>query len=417
MEQLYAIQIRKIISTIHEEGWAFKLICLYLFFEYVRPQTIYPTIDVLPWVFIVLSLTAVVLLLSGGLKAQPNILNKLIVCYALIVVFSIAFTSQYPSISLSRWRIFFNWFFIYFLIVLIINNEKRFFIFFLSFLLYSFKMSQHGFFSWVKRGFAFSGWGVTGAPGFFQNSGEVGIQMCIYVPLAIAFILATYKLLSKPKLLFFLFMPFTGIATTVASSSRGALVGFAAAGIRPLLIKPRIFFISAIVLSVVAALTIASIPRKSMQRIQEAGTDKTSLQRIERWEDGWDTMKKFPLFGIGFEAWAQYYPEHYQIKYKGTPLIHNVFMQCGTELGFTGLSVFVLMIVACFVNTRKVRKLSRGQDDQFLAIMSYGFDAALLGYLGSAFFITVMYYPYFWIQCALTTCLHTVAQKKYIGSQ
>jgi hypothetical protein len=71
------------------------------------------------------------------------------------------------------------------------------------------------------------------------------------------------------------------------------------------------------------------------------------------------------------------------------------------------------MIFACFANTRKVRKLSREKEDQFLAIMSYGFDAALLGFLGSGFFVTVLYYPYFWIHCALTTCLYTAAQKKF----
>jgi hypothetical protein len=45
--------------------------------------------------------------------------------------------------------------------------------------------------------------------------------------------------------------------------------------------------------------------------------------------------------------------------------------------------------------------------------MSYGFDAALLGFIGSGFFVTVLYYPYFWIHCALTTCLYTAAQKKF----
>jgi len=129
MEKLYSLNIKCIMQVIREEGWAFKLICLYLFFEYVRPQSIYSVIDVIPWVFIILFLTAVVLLLSGELKAQPNILNKLMVCYALIVTLSIAVTSQYPAISFLNWRVFFNWFFIYFLIVLIVNNEKRFFIF------------------------------------------------------------------------------------------------------------------------------------------------------------------------------------------------------------------------------------------------------------------------------------------------
>ena len=191
-------------------------------------------------------------------------------CYALVVIISSVF-SQYPAVSFSNWRTFFDWFLIYFLIVLIVNNEKRFFIFLLSFLIYSFKMSQHGFLSWLKRGFAFTDWGITGAPGWFHNSGEVGIQMCIYVPLAIAFIFAIYRYLSKPKLLFFLLMPFTGIGTAVASSSRGALVGLALAGIRPLIIRPRIFFISSVALSVVVALTIMAIPDQFKQRFDEAG--------------------------------------------------------------------------------------------------------------------------------------------------
>ena len=134
---------------------------------------------------------------------------------------------------------------------------------------------------------------------------------------------------------------------------------------------------------------------------------------MERWHDALDTMQKYPVLGIGFEAWSEYLPRNYQVEIKGTPLVHNVFLQCGTELGYAGLSLFALMILACFANTRKVRKLSMGQDDQFLAIISYGFDAALLGFLGSGFFVTVLYYPYFWIHCALTTCLYTAAQKKF----
>jgi O-antigen ligase len=415
MEQLYAIHIRKIISTIREEGWAFIFICAYLFFEYVRPQSIYPFIDVLPWVPIILLLSLGASLLSDGFIVQPNKLNKLMVCYALVVLLSSVF-SQYPSVSFSKWRSFFDWFVIYFLIVIIVKNEKRFFIFLLSFLIYSFKMSQHGFLSWLKRGFSFSGWGVTGAPGWFHNSGEVGIQMCIYVPLAIAFIFGIYRFLSKPKLLFFLLMPFTGIGTAIGSSSRGALVGLAVTSIRPLTIRPRVFFISLVVLFVVAAATIMSIPDEFKQRFNEAGSDKTSIHRIERWHDGLDSMQKYPMLGIGFEAWAEFFPKNYQVEIEGTPLIHNVFLQCGTELGYMGLSVFLLMILACFVNTRNVRKLSRGQDDQFLATISYGLDAALLGFLGSAFFVTVLYYPYFWIHCALTTCMYTAALKKFTSS-
>lgn len=416
MEQLYAIRIGAIIAVIRNEGWAFTFICIYLFLEYIRPQSIYPSVDILPWVPIILALAFISLVGSGQLKGQSNSLNKLVVCYGCVVLLSSTF-SEYPALSFSQWRVFYDWFIIYFFIVLIVNNEKRFFIFFLSFLLYSLKMSQHGFLSWAKIGFGFRGWGVSGAPGWFHNSGEVGIQMCIYVPLSIAFIVATYKFLSKPKLLFFLLMPFTGIGTAVATSSRGALVGLAAASFRPLIMKPGSAIVAALLLAVVAFLAVQFIPEGSLQRFQSAGTDGTSLHRLERWEHGIDTMNKFPLFGVGFEAWAQYYPMNYELMNQGSFLVHNVFVQCGSELGYSGLLVFVLMILACFANTRKVRQLSAGQQDRFLATMSYGFDAALLGFLGSGFFVTVLYYPYFWIHCAMTVCLCTAARKKFSPPQ
>lgn len=416
MENLYSLNIKVIYQTIRAEGWSFIFICLYLFFEYVRPQTIYPAIDVIPWVPIILFLTIISLLSGGGFKAQPNILNKLMVAYGVIVFLSSVF-SQVPNVSFSHWRTFFDWFIIYFLIIFVVCNEKRFFIFLLSFLIYSFKMSQHGFITWARRGFAFADWGVTGAPGWFQNSGEVGIQMCIYVPLAVAFILALYKYWSKLKLFFLICMPFTGIGTAVASSSRGALVGLAVSGIRPLLISPRLFFIGSLAFALVAVVTIASIPDESMERFHEAGSDRTSQHRLERWRDGMDAACKYPVFGVGFEAWSSYYPEHYELEDTGTLLVHNVFVQCASELGYSGLIIFVWMIWACFSNTRKVRQLRLGEKDNFLAIMSYGFDAALLGFLGSGFFVTVLYYPYFWIHCGLTTSLYTVAYKGFMFRQ
>ncbi|MBS0013788.1 MAG: hypothetical protein KFF46_07430, partial [Desulfobacterales bacterium] len=203
------MKIRYLIHSIRQEGWAFFFICVYLFFEYVRPQSIYTQINIVPYVPILLSIAFIAALLSGEFaKSRPSALNKLMVVYAVIVLISSAL-SQHPDISFSQWRTFFDWFLIYFLIVGIITNEKRFFIFFLSFLIYSLKMSQHGFLSWAKRGFSYTGWGVTGAPGWFHNSGEVGIQMCIFVPLAIAFIIGVYKHLPKPWLAFFLLMPVT----------------------------------------------------------------------------------------------------------------------------------------------------------------------------------------------------------------
>jgi putative inorganic carbon (hco3(-)) transporter len=71
------------------------------------------------------------------------------------------------------------------------------------------------------------------------------------------------------------------------------------------------------------------------------------------------------------------------------------------------------MIIASFMSNRTVRKLAAGHKDRFLPVLSYGFDAAMVGFLLSASFVTVLYYPYFWIQCALTASLYAAAKRKY----
>ncbi len=152
-----------------------------------------------------------------------------------------------------------------------------------------------------------------------------------------------------------------------------------------------------------------------MQRLESSGSDKTSLHRLERWNDAGTTLKKYPFLGVGFEAWAEYYPTHFTPEYKGSTLVHNIFIQCAVELGYIGLMVFLAMIIVCFYLTFKSRRKLKGGSDNFLYILSYGFDSALIGFLVSGSFVTVLYYPYFWIHCALTTCLHTAAIKKAEG--
>lgn len=412
MEELFALRIRKIISTTREEGWPFVFVCVYLFFEYVRPQSIYPSIDVIPWVPIIIGCAIIFYFWREKRESHPNILNKLMIGYAVVVILS-SFNSQFPSVSFSKLRTFFDWFIIYFLIVKIVNNEERFFIFSLSFLLYSFKMSQHGFITWARRGFSYANWGVVGAPGWFHNSGEVGIQMCIFVPLSIAFIIAFYRYWSKKWLFFFLLMPFTGIGTAIASSSRGAFFGLVCAGLRPLFIRPKSFLIGTAALGIAMLVILKATPPQLLERFHQAGSDRTSVIRLERWRDGLDAMSKHPFLGVGFEAWPEYYPRHYVIQTEGTLLVHNIFVQCGTELGYVGLSVFAMMILGCFLSTYRVRKYSKKEGGRFYYILSYGFDSALIGFLVSGSFVTVLYYPYFWIHSAMTVCLHNTAKKKF----
>ena len=413
MEKLYSINIKHTYVTVKNEGWPFIFICAYLFFEYVRPQSIYTWIDVIPWCQIILILTIISLFFEKDRYSTGTILNKLMIVYAAVVLLS-AFMSTYPDESFSRLRTFFDWFIIYFLIVKIVNNERRFFIFFLLFLLCSFKMSQHGARSWIIRGFSFADWGVTGAPGWFHNSGEVGIQMCIFVPLSVAFIFSVYKYLSKIWRIIILLMPITGVFTIIASSSRGAMFGLAGSGIWSLKRRPKIFFLGLLLLLITSFIVFKFVPQEFLARFETSGQDRTSLVRLERWEHGLDAINKYPVLGVGFDIWDLYYPDHYIPEIRGTYLVHNIFIQCGSELGYSGLTVLSLMIISCFITTYRVRKMSFESEDKFLSTITYGMDAALIGFLVSASFVTVLYYPYFWIHMALTASIYISAKRKIL---
>jgi hypothetical protein len=43
--------------------------------------------------------------------------------------------------------------------------------------------------------------------------------------------------------------------------------------------------------------------------------------------------------------------------------------------------------------------------------MAHGLDGAMIGFVVSGFFVTVLYYPYFWINLAMTVALNNAAQQ------
>src|SRR5262249_30452149 len=149
-----------------------------------------------------------------GLTRSPE--NRLLFLFSLVLIISSAW-SDWPTVALNNWDAYVPWVLIYVLIVNSITTRERVLLFVALFLLVSFKMSQHGFVTWAQSGFGFSSWGVTGAPGFFQNSGEVGIQMCIFLPICLCCLISLRK--ESAGLFRFLLwlMPITAVATIIAS--------------------------------------------------------------------------------------------------------------------------------------------------------------------------------------------------------
>src|SRR5690606_10412689 len=400
VDGLFRVNVRSIWQFLLKQPLSFWFINAYLFLEYVRPQSIWRSLAFLPWGQVAILGTLLALIFEGKMLRPRTIGAGLLFAFTGVVILSSVFAIR-PSVSWAAWEAYYPWVLIFLLITNTVTTERRFFIFTLAFLLYSFKMSQHGFRTWASRGFAFAGWGVTGAPGWFQNSGEMGIQMCVFLPLCVEFILGLRKHWGRWTRVFFYSIPVTIVGSIVATSSRGALIG---AGCVALwwVIRSKQRVRALIAVAALGLLTWTVVPEEQKARFSTAGSDNTSISRLDRWEAGIEMANERPILGIGYANWLTYYG----------PLSHNFFIEALAELGYTDLLVFLGLIGAAFwLNARTCRIVGRlPTETRFLHHMAHGLDGALIGFMGSGFFVTVLYYPYFWINLAMTVSLQIAAQ-------
>ena len=413
---LYALKVKALWSGLKQEHASLWFLCIYFFFEYVRPQSIYTAIDILPYSQIFLGLAIISAIADPSVKWVNSAGNKYIIIFSLIIILSGIFAFR-PMTAWENHVFFLNWLIVYFLVLCVLNTEKRLFLFLCAFLLFNLKMSQHGFISWMQRGFAFATWGLTGSPGWFRNSGEFALEMLIFTPLATGFVIALRPQWKKFKRLIMYMLPISGAVSIIGASSRGGQVGLAAVTIWLILLsKQRLR--AMLMLSIACLALYHLLPDEQIARFTEMGSDKSSLQRLAYWEYGLQVMQDHPVLGIGYYNWLDYvnFMEPGGIgPGQEVELPHNIFIQAGAELGYTGLVSLLSIIVTILLLNRSTRKLSVDRN-RFLFYLAYGLDAGFIGLLAGAMFVSVLYYPFLWVQFAITAAVHSVAKNEYSTS-
>jgi O-antigen ligase len=375
----------------------------------VRPQTIYPALDVLPWAQLSLLTAVFATFLQEGRKRRWTLLDTGMTVYTCIVLISLI-TAFDPGYGLGRLDLYLSWVLVFYVLSTGVNTQTRVVLLLIGYFLWNFKMSQHGFRSWASVGFGFRNWGVTGAPGWFANSGEFGIQMCLFMPLALFFALGVRKHVSRWKFALLLFLPFTAVAGAIASSSRGALLGMAVVGLW-IVARSRYRIRGAIALTAVGLAAYAFVPDQQRERISSSGDDGTSINRLRYWERGLEFANDHPFLGIGYANWMPYYTHTWGRRLgprERVQLPHNFFVEALAELGYTGLLALFFLLIGTFVLNAKTRALARrlGGSGELSWHIAWGLDGALIGYIASGFFVTVLYYPYLWVNLGMTVAVH-----------
>lgn len=410
LARVRALEIRSLFPRTLAQPAAIGFAMLYLFFEYIRPSGMYPVLDVLPWARISLILAFVSTLAAGrsSLQLAPGWL--LLSLFTGVILLSIL-QSEFPSAGFEKFNLWLSWLMVIFIVSSAASNEEQLILIIGAFVLWNLKMSFGGFKSWASAGFQFRAWGITGPSGWFQNSGEFGTEMAVFLPIAIYFLIGLHPYLGRTKHWFLAFGAFTAVVGMVGSSSRGALLGGAGVGLWFLWRSPNrvkgFFYIG-----LLAAAAMVFLPEAQKQRFRESGSDRTSQSRITLWKDGIEITKQHPVLGIGFNAWTPYYQRYYNPKGK---VQHNIFVEAASELGFPGLLLFIALIGYTFWENRRTRHITKvggSNPNRFIYYMAHGFDGALIGYLVSGFFVTILFYPYFWVNLAFTMSLAMVSRQR-----
>lgn len=399
-----------VVRAFLSQSAAMWLVQAYVFFEYVRPQTVYPWLDVVPWSQVTLLLAALACVLERRLSFAAKGLWISIAVLTVVLVLS-SLTAYNPAASWAERNVWINWLLLMFIVGAGLRSRRELVLLLLAFGVWNLKMTQHGVRSWVGIGFGFRAIGVGGAPGWFQNSGEFGIEMCVFLPIAAYYAYGVWPQLGPWAKRFLLAVIASALMSMIATSSRGALLGAAVLSIWVIWRTPQ--RVRALTLVAVAGTVVwLAVPDASKDRFREMGDDKSSTTRITYWKHGIEIANSHPLLGIGYKNWYPYYTTFYNPRGQ---LPHNFLIEAVAEMGYLGLIAVLGVIVASFRTTARIRRRagpSSANPDRLVWALAYGLDGALIGFMTSGFFVSVLYYPYLWMNTAMVMALTTAEQHR-----
>jgi probable O-glycosylation ligase (exosortase A-associated) len=216
--------------------------------------------------------------------------------------------------------------------------------------------------------------------------------------------------------------------TITATMSRGGFVGLVAVAMACWLASPRkaVSLIGIVALSLLVVSFVPSSYWDEMKTIETSTeNDDTGAQRLYLWGMSWKMFKDNPILGVGptnFQ-WNNYKYEDGEQASRGLHIwgkgAHSLYFTLLPEEGLAGVVVFLALLISGIRDNRRIRKAYKrlqrnGAPAELLGrlhaltVYSRANDVAVLGYLVTGAFLSVLYYPYFWLQAGLGVAITRV---------
>lgn len=412
-----------------EPRWnlAFIAILGYLVVEYMRLSAQYPIFQPVQIGKVVVAIAALGWLISPRPPRQGRSRIRALDIGLGFLLFGAFFSMLFSNYIGSAWGGYLDllrWALIYFLIGRIVTSSWRFRIFVLVFVLLNFKMAQagiryyfHTLASWGSETVAVREGARAGSVGFFSNSADFGVAMCVVWPLT------AMLLMMKPQKLFWRVLLLTAsgvfLIAILVCGSRGAVVGAACVILAGIAVSKRKLGVVLMALLLVPGILFV-MPGASKLRFRSAvdyRDDPTASSRLMFWRAGLLMFRDNPLLGVGIHNFAETRRDHYAYL-GGTEVAwvpHSIYIEVLSELGLGGMIPTLTLIGLLFWLNAKTRKqmLTLGAEKRgsFEYCVASGLDLALVGYLTSGAFVAVFYYPHMWVLLGMSVGLHRATMR------
>jgi O-antigen ligase len=410
-----------------EPRWdlAFVGILGYLFVEYMRLPLAYEALRAVYIGKVVIAIAALGWLLSPRPPSGDRSIARVIDIALVILLFGAFFSTLFAGhigLAWDGYVTLVKWGLIYFFISRIVTSSWRMRIFIFLLILLNVKLARGGiryFYateSLYNEAVAVREGAQAGSTGFFSNSADFGVAMCVIWPIAVMLLFARLKRLWR---IFLLLSSLVFLFTILICGSRGAVVGAVCVVLVGAFTSRKKLAILAMALLMLPGI-IFVIPDASKVRFKSAWElegDRTAESRLVFWRAGLLMLRDHPVFGVGLENFPESRVEHYLEPGDPTAkyVAHSVFIEVLSELGLAGavpvLALFVLIFRLNAKTRRHLMALGPEHRSSFEYCLTMGLDLGLVGYLASGAFVAVFRYPHLWVLLGISVGLHTACSR------
>lgn len=270
--------------------------------------------------------------------------------------------------------------------------------------------------------------GGRGTTAFLGDENDFALAMNMVIP--ISFFLGTMASAGLQRVIY-LGMTVLFLVSQMATLSRGGFVGLVALG--AYCWWQSAHRLRALVLVILVALSAAQFAPPSywgeIESLKEGTEDETATGRIYMWKIAWRMFLDNPVIGVGqgnvpwrFREYeiAAGFEDGLKGRSRAGRATHSLYFTLLPELGIVGTLLYIGLLSATWRGLRAVQLTGRahgpgGTDARFAEALSFGLRGSLVGFLVSAVFVSVLYYPNFWYLMGFAVALERLTRSSHVN--